>query len=71
MKERALIELLDSLETARIFAGAEMERLCNENKYKEALVFEAVRDNLANNIQLLTDYEAIYGKDEEERSENK
>lgn len=62
MKERVLIELLDSLETARIIAGAEMERLCNENKHTQACVFQAIRDSLAQNINLLQSYNTLYGK---------
>ena len=48
--------LLDNLDTARIYAGAEFERLCNEENHIEALVFQSVRDNLALNIQILKDY---------------
>ena len=48
--------LLDNINTARTYAGAEFERLCNENNHIEALVFQSVRDNLALNIQILKDY---------------
>ena len=48
--------LLDNLDTARIYAGAEFERLCNENKYIEAVIFQGVRDSIANNIRVLQDY---------------
>lgn len=48
--------LLDNLDTARIYVGAEFERLCNEENHIEALVFQSVRDNLALNIQILNDY---------------
>ena len=48
--------LLDNLETARIYAGAEFERLCNENNHIEAVIFQSVRENLALNIQILKDY---------------
>lgn len=48
--------LLDTLNTARIYAGAEFERLCNENNHVEAIIFQSVRDSLANNIQILQDY---------------
>lgn len=48
--------LLDSLETARIYAGAEMEKLCNTNQHIDACVFSSIRDSLAQNIQLLKDY---------------
>ena len=46
-------ELLDYFETARILAGAEMERLCNSGEYIDACVFQAIRDSAAQNIQLL------------------
>lgn len=51
-----LSELFDALETARIYAGAKMERLCNNNKHIDACVFQAVRDSLAQDIQLLKSY---------------
>lgn len=46
-----------AIKEARILAGAEMERLCNENKYLDACIFQSVRDSLAVNIQLLKSYE--------------
>jgi hypothetical protein len=51
-----LEELFDALETARIYAGAKMERLCNNNEHIDACVFQAVRDSLAQNIQSLQSY---------------
>ena len=51
-----LRELLDNLETARIYAGAEFERLCNNNQHIDACVFQSVRDSIAQNIQLLQSY---------------
>lgn len=48
--------LLDNLETARIYAGAEFERLCNNNQQIDACVFQAIRDSIAQNIQLLQSY---------------
>lgn len=48
--------ILDNLETARISAGAEFERLCNNNKYTDACVFQSIRDSIAQNIQLLRSY---------------
>jgi hypothetical protein len=56
MKECDLIELRDSLEAARIHADAEMERLCNNEQWTDACVFQAIRDSLAQNIQLLRSY---------------
>lgn len=52
-----IMRLVDELKTARILAGAEMERLCNEEKHIEACVFQSIRDSLAQNIQLLESYE--------------
>ena len=63
--------MIDNIESARIYAGAEFERLCNENNHIEAVIFQAVRDNLALNIQILKDYvivtsdKHISGKDGE------
>jgi len=48
--------LLDNLETARIYAGAEFEKLCNNNQYIDACVFQSIRDSIAQNIQLLQSY---------------
>lgn len=48
--------LLDNLETARIYAGAEFDRLCNNNQYIDACVFQSVRDSIAQNIELLQSY---------------
>ena len=48
--------LLDNLDTARIYAGAEFERLCNNNQHIDACVFQSIRDSIAQNIQLLQSY---------------
>ena len=48
--------LLDNLETARIYAGAEFDRLCNNNQYIDACVFQSVRDSIEQNIELLQSY---------------
>lgn len=51
-----LRNLFDTLETARIYAGAEMERLCNNNQHIDACVFQSIRDSIAQNMQLLQSY---------------
>ena len=51
-----LRNLFDTLETARIYAGAEMERLCNDNQHIDACVFQSIRDSIAQNMQLLQSY---------------
>lgn len=48
--------LLDNLNTARIYAGAELGRLCNKNQHIDACVFQSIRDSLTQNIQLLQSY---------------
>ena len=48
--------LLDNLDTARIYAGAEFDRLCNNNQHIDACVFQSIRDSIAQNIQLLKSY---------------
>lgn len=48
--------LLDNLAEARIYAGAEFERLCNNNQHIDACVFQSIRDSIAQNIQLLQSY---------------
>lgn len=58
--------LLDSLDTARIYAGAEFEKLCNNNQHIDACVFQSIRDSIAQNIQLLQSYVTCKAKSEEE-----
>lgn len=48
--------LLDNLETAKTYAGAELGRLCNNHQYIDACVFQSIRDSIAQNIQLLQSY---------------
>lgn len=48
--------LLENLETARIYAGSEFEKLCNNNQHIDACVFQSIRDSVAQNIQLLQSY---------------
>ena len=60
--------LLDNLETARVYAGAEFGRLCNNNQHIDACVFQAIRDNIAQNIRLLRSY-AICKSESENRNE--
>lgn len=59
--------LLDNLETARIYAGAEFERLCNNNQYIDACIFQSLRNGIAHNIQLLQSY--VIAKKESEASD--
>ena len=60
-----LKNLLDNLETARIYAGAEFERLCNNNQHIDACVFQSIRDSISQNIQLLQSYVICKGKSED------
>ena len=39
-------QLLDSLETSRIIAGAIFEEYANDSDYESALLFQLVRDNI-------------------------
>ena len=41
---------------ARIYAGAEFERLCNSNQHIDACIFQSIRDSIAQNIQLVQSY---------------
>lgn len=50
--------LLESLDTAKIYAGAEFERLCNEHEDIDACVFQSIRDSIQQNIQLVQSYVA-------------
>lgn len=51
-----MLDLLDNLTDAKIYAGAEFERLCNDNKHIEACIFQSIRDSLGQNISLLQSY---------------
>lgn len=62
--------LIDNLETARIYAGAEFERLCNKNQHIDACVFQSVRDSIAQNIQLLQSYVICKAESEVENEQN-
>lgn len=66
MNDRDFKELLDNLKTARIYAGAEFERLCNKNKYIAACVFQSIRDSIEQNIDLLQSYMIVASESEEE-----
>lgn len=48
--------LLDILKIARIHAGAEFERLCNNKQPVDAFVFQSIRDCTASAIRLLENY---------------
>ena len=61
--------LLDNLETARIFAGAEFERLCNNNQHIDACVFQSIKDSITQNIQLLQAYVICKSESESQESE--
>ena len=56
--------LLDILKMARIHAGAEFERLCNNKQPVDAFVFQSIRDCLASAIRLLETYIKCNGKSE-------
>lgn len=51
--------LLEALEEARIFAGAEFEALCNDNEHIRAVYFSSLRDMLATYIKSTEDYKYI------------
>lgn len=56
MKKTNIEELIDTLQAARIFAGAEMGKLNNQNKYADAIVFMSIRDNIAGQINIIKEY---------------
>ena len=57
--------LMDSLKIAKIYAGAECGRLCNHKQHIDACVFQAIRDSLGQNIELLESYASCKGISEE------
>lgn len=50
-------ELIDALKTASILAGATMEQLCNQRKWTDALIFEAIRDTTTKMSKSVSDYQ--------------
>lgn len=63
--------LMDSLDTARIYAGAEFERLCNNNQHIDACVLQSIRDSIAQNIQLLQSYVICKAESEPQEKEDR
>lgn len=59
--------LLEALQEARIYAGAEFEACCNEMDHGSAVYFSGFRDILATYIRSLEDYLTILTKEEESR----
>lgn len=51
-----ILELMDNLSCARILAGAEFERLCNNKKHIDACIFQSIRDSIEQNMMLLQSY---------------
>lgn len=51
-----IFEIMENMDTARIYSGSVFGRLCNENKHIDACIFQSIRDSLAQNIQLLKSY---------------
>ena len=62
MTNNELQIVINSLSNARIIIGANFEKLSNEKKYTEALLFQVIRDSLANIIQVLMDYSSTKGE---------
>lgn len=59
-------DLFENLETAKIYANAEIGRLCNDKQYIDACVFQSIRDSVEQNIQLLQSYLKCKTEREEE-----
>ena len=57
-------EIIDALKTASILTGAKMERLCNQKKYTEALIFEAIRDTTRKMSESVSEYQRFEEVDE-------
>ena len=64
MTNNELQIVINSLSNARIVIGANFETLANEKKYAEALLFQVIRDSLADIIQVLMDYSSTEGEQE-------
>lgn len=56
MKSKDFKNLYDTLETARILAGAECERQYSANEFIDSCVFQSIKDSIAQNIKLLESY---------------
>ena len=59
--QNRILHLLDALSTAKIYAGAEMEALCNEKDFNSACTFNLVRDTLQTEITVVSDYLEMNG----------
>lgn len=56
MTNTDMANLINELRTARIYAGAEFEKLCNEKNMEEALIFQNMRDALQAQIEVVERY---------------
>ncbi len=59
MSKEDIERYLSEIESLRIKMGAEFEKACKEHDVTGALVFQTIRDDLANNEQLLRSYSFI------------
>ena len=64
MTDNELQIVINSLSNARIVIGANFEKLANEKKYAEALLFQVTRDSLSDIIQVFMDYSSTKGEQE-------
>ena len=67
MKAHDARSILENLEEAKIYAGAELGRLCNNKQYVDACVFQSIRDSIAQNMQLLRSYMICKGESEDKK----
>ena len=51
--------LLEMMESAEIYAGAEFEALCNDGNYLESEIFYMIRDVLKAQRAVINDYFSI------------
>lgn len=52
--------LIEALQEARIYAGAEFEACCNEGEHSRAIYFGGFKEMLATYIKSLEDYQYLF-----------
>lgn len=56
----------DNLETARIYAGAEFDRLYNNKQYLDACIFQSIITDIIHNEDLLDSYRCATEREDKE-----
>lgn len=66
MKSYVYENIYNSLETARIYAGAEFDRLYNNKQYLDACIFQSIITDIIHNEDLLDSYRCATEREDKE-----